>query len=418
MASRKSRANGAAGSRRATEVPRTIPMMTKLRRCAFCYAPSCTTKCSVCRGAYYCSAACQNKDWPTHRRGCDRPLTLDPEPELEHLVRARVEVGRAETFKTLQELCEALFKSALFHEAAAAARRWRSIGSPSQDEMRLFVSHLVDDGQWDEAKETIDEMRRVDPENAWAIEIWYLFYVGDYPRCLELLEKRRELSSSLRAETVYAQILIAHRSSTFALKVALHALSQFTNFGRIFTLLRMTVGSAQIRLGRLDDAHKTLREVIGALEAEYDTAEHPDVGETLLLLSDLAKSYKRPDLAVEFAEEALDIFTICLGPKDMRCGLAHEALGMAELGKLRDTWTDELKLVPAESTAIETSVKHFHAAHDIFVECPLHPRMRSLYLRYLPVFDVPALKAREHYETITRRLREIETRFGFESTKT
>lgn len=44
----------------------------KIGPCNECKKPSCSKVCSRCTAVFYCSQACQKKDWPSHKRVCQR----------------------------------------------------------------------------------------------------------------------------------------------------------------------------------------------------------------------------------------------------------------------------------------------------------------------------------------------------------
>jgi len=46
------------------------------KECASCDAQGCKKLCAGCKKVYYCDAACQRADWPSHKRACAQVAEL------------------------------------------------------------------------------------------------------------------------------------------------------------------------------------------------------------------------------------------------------------------------------------------------------------------------------------------------------
>jgi hypothetical protein len=60
--------------------------MASQARCASCGNPA-ASRCSRCRAVHFCSAVCQRKAWPEHKKECkEAPIAPQPHQQVKHIV--------------------------------------------------------------------------------------------------------------------------------------------------------------------------------------------------------------------------------------------------------------------------------------------------------------------------------------------
>jgi len=103
---------------------RGTPSLPMARQCCFCNQSPSFLRCSICKNAYYCGAACQNKGWKKHKKICSASLASNTSTESQ----AAAESNAAELNNVLARLQENSHDNVRIVVIDAAERRdWRTV---------------------------------------------------------------------------------------------------------------------------------------------------------------------------------------------------------------------------------------------------------------------------------------------------